>query len=182
SALLDMYSKCRDIKNAETVFRKTRHKNIVSWTAMLVGYGQNGYSEEAVRVFCEMQRNGVEPDYFTLGLISFITVSNALVTLYGKCGNIEESHRLFNEIKLKDEVSWTALVSCYAQFGKANETINLFEEMLAYGLQPDGVTFVGVLSACSRAGRAGELEEAKNFILKMPALLIQLVGHIAELM
>ncbi|KAL0430035.1 UNVERIFIED_CONTAM: putative pentatricopeptide repeat-containing protein [Sesamum radiatum] len=73
--------------------------------------------------------------------------------------------------------------------------------MLAYGLQPDGVTFVGVLSACSRAGfvekghqyfalmvdkygirpvldhytcmidlfsRAGELEEAKNFILKMP--------------
>ncbi|KAL0430036.1 UNVERIFIED_CONTAM: putative pentatricopeptide repeat-containing protein [Sesamum radiatum] len=118
SALLDMYSKCRDIKNAETVFRKTRHKNIVSWTAMLVGYGQNGYSEEAVRVFCEMQRNGVEPDYFTLGsvisscanlasleegaqfhgqalvsgLISFITVSNALVTLYGKCGNIEESH------------------------------------------------------------------------------------------
>ncbi|KAK4410401.1 putative pentatricopeptide repeat-containing protein [Sesamum angolense] len=227
SALLDMYSKCRDIKNAETVFRKMRCKNIVSWTAMLVGYGQNGYSEEAVRVFCEMQRNGVEPDYFTLGsvisscanlasleegaqfhgqalvsgLISFITVSNALVTLYGKCGNIEESHRLFNEIKLKDEVSWTALVSCYAQFGKANETINLFEEMLAYGLQPDGVTFVGVLSACSRAGfvkkgrqyfalmvdkygirpaldhytcmidlfsRAGELEEAKNFILKMP--------------
>ncbi|KAK6157752.1 hypothetical protein DH2020_012000 [Rehmannia glutinosa] len=227
SALLDMYSKCRDIKNAETVFTLMRYKNIVSWTAMLVAYGQNGYSEEAVRIFCEMQRNGVEPDDFTLGsvisscanlasleegaqfhgqslvsgLISFITVSNALVTLYAKCGNIDESHRLFNEIKLKDEVSWTALVSGYAKFGKANETINLFEEMLAYGLRPDGVTFVGVLSACSRAGfvekgrqyfalmvdkygirpvidhytcmidlfsRAGQLEEAKNFILQMP--------------
>ncbi|KAK6133960.1 hypothetical protein DH2020_032301 [Rehmannia glutinosa] len=227
SALLDMYSKCRDIKNAETVFRLMRYKNIVSWTAMLVAYGQNGYSEEAVRIFCEMQRNGVEPDDFTLGsvisscanlasleegaqfhgqslvsgLISFITVSNALVTLYAKCGNIDESHRLFNEIKLKDEVSWTALVSGYAKFGKANETINLFEEMLAYSLRPDGVTFVGVLSACSRAGfvekgrqyfalmvdkygirpvidhytcmidlfsRAGQLEEAKNFILQMP--------------
>ncbi|KAG8366503.1 hypothetical protein BUALT_Bualt17G0086800 [Buddleja alternifolia] len=227
SALLDMYSKCKDIKNAETVFSKMRYKNIVSWTAMLVGYGQNGYSEEAVRTFCEMQRYGVEPDDFTLGsvisscanlasleegaqfhaqalvagLISFITVSNALITLYAKCGNIEEAHKLFNEIKLKDEVSWTALVSGYAQFGKANETINLFEEMLGYGLKPDGVTFVGVLSACSRAGfvekgrfyfslmvdkygikpvldhytcmidlfsRAGQLEEAQNFILQMP--------------
>ncbi|XP_057777411.1 putative pentatricopeptide repeat-containing protein At1g68930 [Salvia miltiorrhiza] len=227
SALVDMYSKCGDIKNAERVFRKMSYKNIVSWTAMLVGYGQNGYSEEAVRIFCEMQRNGVEPDYYTLGsvisscanlasleegtqfhgqamasgLIAFITVSNALVTMYGKCGNIKESHQLFNEIRVKDQVTWTALVSCYAQFGKANETIGLFEEMLACGLQPDGVTFVGVLSACSRAGfvekgrhyfmlmvdkygirpvldhytcmidlfsRAGQLEEAKNFILEMP--------------
>lgn len=227
SALVDLYSKCRSIRYAETVFRRMNHKNIVSWTAMVVGYGQNGYSEEAVRIFSEMQRMGIEPDDFTLGsvisscanlasleegaqfhgqalvsgLISFITVSNALVTLYGKCGSIEGSHQLFDEMKIKDEVSWTALVSGYAQFGKAKETIDLFENMLAYGLQPDGVTFIGVLSACSRAGlvekgrqyfdsmvkdhglkpildhytcmidlfsRAGQLDEAKRFIQKMP--------------
>ncbi|KAI5352949.1 PREDICTED: pentatricopeptide [Prunus dulcis] len=178
SALVDMYCKCRSIKAAEGVFKRMSCKNVVSWTAMLVGYGQNGYSEEAVRVFCDMQRKGVEPDDFTLGsvisscanlasleegaqfhgqalasgLISFITVSNALVTLYGKCGSIEDSHRLFNEMNIRDEVSWTALVSGYAQFGKAYETIDLFERMLAHGLKPDGVTFIGVLSACSRAG------------------------------
>ncbi|GER31891.1 pentatricopeptide repeat-containing family protein [Striga asiatica] len=227
SALLDMYSKCRDIKNSEIVFRRMRNKNVVSWTAMLVAYGQNGFSEEAVRIFSEMQRNGVGPDEFTLGsvisscanlasleegsqfhgqalisgLISFITVSNALVTLYAKCGSIDESHLLFSEIEFKDEVSWTALVTGYARFGKANETISLFEQMLANDLKPDGVTFVGVLSACSRAGfeqkgrhyfalmvekykikpildhytcmidlysRAGNLEEAKKFILGMP--------------
>jgi pentatricopeptide repeat protein len=44
------------------------------------------------------------------------------------------------------------LVSGYAQFGEANETIDLFERMLAQGLKPVGVTFNGVLSACSRAG------------------------------
>ncbi|KAL6294931.1 hypothetical protein ACE6H2_003073 [Prunus campanulata] len=158
SALVDMYCKCRSIKAAEGVFKRMSYKNVVSWTAMLVGYGQNGYSEEAVRVFCDMQRKGVEPDDFTLGsvisscanlasleegaqfhgqalasgLISFITVSNALVTLYGKCGSIEDSHRLFNEMNIRDEVSWTALVSGYAQFGKAYETIDLFERMLAH--------------------------------------------------
>ncbi|KAM2439706.1 hypothetical protein FF1_020860 [Malus domestica] len=93
------------------VFKRMNRKNVVSWTALLVGYGQNGYSEEAVRIFCDMQRNGVERDDFTLGsvisscanlasleegaqfhgqalasgLISFVTVSNSLVTLYGKC-------------------------------------------------------------------------------------------------
>ncbi|CAL0313444.1 unnamed protein product [Lupinus luteus] len=227
SALVDMYCKCKCIESAETVFKKMTRKNVVSWTAMLVGYGQNGFSEEAVRIFGDMQKYGVEPDDFTLGsvisscanlasleegaqfhgralvsgLISFLTVSNALVTLYGKCGSIEDSHRLFSEMSFRDEVSWTALVSGYAQFGKANETIRLFESMLANGLKPDRVTFIGVLSACSRAGlvekgnkifesmvkehgivpmqdhytcmidlfsRAGRLEEARDFIHKMP--------------
>ncbi|KAG8057847.1 hypothetical protein GUJ93_ZPchr0002g24174 [Zizania palustris] len=178
SALVDMYSKCRSIKSAEAVFRRMTHRNIISWTAMIVGYGQNACSEEAVRVFLEMQRDGIMPDDFTLGsvisscanlasleegaqfhclalvsgLMRYVTVSNALVTLYGKCGSIEDAHRLFDEMLFRDPVSWTALVSAYAQFGKAKETIDLFEKMLANGLKPDGVTFIGVLSACSRAG------------------------------
>ncbi|KAG8382994.1 hypothetical protein BUALT_Bualt05G0137700 [Buddleja alternifolia] len=227
SSLLDMYSKCRNINYAEKVFGKMRYKNIVSWAAMVVGYGQNGYNYEAIHTFCYMHRTGVKPDDFTLGsvisscanlatleegaqfhslalvsgLISFITVCNTLITLYAKCGNIEESQFLFDEIKLRDEVSWTALVSGYAQFGKADETISLFEKMLSRGMKPDEVTFISVLSACSRVGnvekgreyfalmvdkygiwpildhytcmidlfsRAGQLDEAKNFILQMP--------------
>ncbi|KAJ0989679.1 hypothetical protein J5N97_008035 [Dioscorea zingiberensis] len=190
SALVDMYSKCRSISSAEAVFRRMVHKNIVSWTAMLVGYGQNGYSEEAVRIFCEMQRNGIDPDDFTLGsvisscanlasleegaqfhcqaivsgLILFVTVSNAIVTLYGKCGSIEESHQLFDEMQIRDQVSWTALVSGYAQFGKAKETIELFERMLSHGVKPDGVTFIGVLSACSRAGL---VEKGRSYFRSM---------------
>ncbi|XP_020113240.1 putative pentatricopeptide repeat-containing protein At1g68930, partial [Ananas comosus] len=178
SALVDMYSKCRCVGPAESVFRKMPRKNIVSWTAMLVGYGQNGCNEEALRTFCEMEHNGIEPDDFTLGsvisscanlasleegtqfhcralvsgLISYLTVSNAIVTLYGKCGSIEDSHRLFDDMRIRDQVSWTALVSGYAQFGKAKETVELFEDMLANNVKPDGVTFIGVLSACSRAG------------------------------
>uniref|UniRef100_A0A7N1A1M4 DYW domain-containing protein n=1 Tax=Kalanchoe fedtschenkoi TaxID=63787 RepID=A0A7N1A1M4_KALFE len=178
SALVDLYCKCNCISYAEEVFKRMSDKNVISWTALIVGYGQNGFSEDAVRVFCEMQRCGVDPDEYTLGsvisscgnlasleegtqfhcqalvsgLISFITVSNALVTLYGKCGNIEESDKLFSEMDVKDAVTWTALVSGYAQFGKADETINLFENMLSHGMKPDGVTFVGLLSACSRAG------------------------------
>ena len=69
SALVDMYPKCKSIKSGETVFERMTQKNVVSWTAMLVGYGQNGFSEEAVKIFFEMQRNGFEPNDFTLGSV-----------------------------------------------------------------------------------------------------------------
>lgn len=177
SALVDMYSKCKTIRLAESVFKRMKAKNLITWTTMVVGYGQNGCYEEAVGSFLQMQRHGIKPDDFTigsalsscaniasleegaqlhcqaivLGLMPFITVSNALVTLYGKCGNIEDSHRLFDGMIVRDEVSWTALVSGYAQIGKAKETIELFERMIAKGIKPDQVTFIGVLSACSRA-------------------------------
>jgi len=154
------------------------HRNTVSWTAMLVGYSQNGLSEDAIKLFCRMQKNSIEPDDVTLGsavsscadlasseegaqfhsqalvsgLISSTSVSNSLITLYGRCGLIEDSLKMFKEMKVRDEISWTALISGYAQFGKAKETIHLFKEMLSHGLKPDEATFVGVLSACSRAG------------------------------
>ena len=54
SALVDMYSKCKSIKSAETIFERMTQKNVVSWTTMLVGYSQNGFSEEAVKIFFEM--------------------------------------------------------------------------------------------------------------------------------
>ncbi|KAJ4909704.1 putative pentatricopeptide repeat-containing protein [Raphanus sativus] len=178
SALIDMYCKCRCIDYAKTVFDGMKQKNVVSWTAMVVGYGQAGRAEEAVKMLLEMERSGVQPDHYTLGqaisacaniasleegsqfhgktivsgLIDYVTVSNSLVTLYGKCGNIDDSARLFNEMSFRDEVSWTAMVSAYAQFGRANEAIDLFDRMVQEGLKPDGVTLTGVISACSRAG------------------------------
>ena len=52
-----------------------------------------------------------------------------------KHGSMEDSYQLFFEMNTRDEVTWTILLTGYAQFGKANETIDLFERMLAIGLQ-----------------------------------------------
>ncbi|CDY33567.1 BnaC06g29850D [Brassica napus] len=167
------------VEDAKKLFQgMEKDSNVVSWTAMVVGYGQSGRAEEAVKMFLEMQRSGVEPDHYTLGqaisacakissleegsqfhgkavvsgFAHYVIVSNSLVTLYGKCGNIDDSTKLFNEMSFRDEVSWTAMVSAYAQFGRAIEAIDLFDRMVQHGLKPDGVTLTGVISACSRAG------------------------------
>ncbi|KAG2253692.1 hypothetical protein Bca52824_083828 [Brassica carinata] len=148
------------------------------WGLGAIKEGKSGRAEEAVKMFLEMERSGVEPDHYTLGqaisacanissleegsqfhgkavtsgLVHYVIVSNSLVTLYGKCGNIDDSTKLFNEMSFRDEVSWTAMVSAYAQFGRAIEAIDLFDRMVQHGLKPDGVTLTGVISACSRAG------------------------------
>ncbi|KAG2322651.1 hypothetical protein Bca52824_015864 [Brassica carinata] len=165
SALVDMYCKCKCIDYAKTVFDGMRQKNVVSWTAMVVGYGQSGRAEEAPDHYtlgqaisaCANISSLEEGSQFhgkavTSGLVHYVIVSNSLVTLYGKCGNIDDSTKLFNEMSFRDEVSWTAMVSAYAQFGRAIEAIDLFDRMVQHGLKPDGVTLTGVISACSRAG------------------------------
>ena len=56
---MDMYSQCRSMEVACQVFDKIPEINIVSWTAMIVGYGMNGHWKEALKIFDEMQKVGL---------------------------------------------------------------------------------------------------------------------------
>ncbi|RVW21542.1 putative pentatricopeptide repeat-containing protein [Vitis vinifera] len=114
SALVDMYSKCRSIKSARNSIQENAPKECHSWTAMLVGYGQNGSVISSCANLASLEEGAqFHCRALVSGLISFITVSNALITLYGKCGSTENSHRLFTEMNIRDEVSWTALLAGY---------------------------------------------------------------------
>ncbi|KAF2312763.1 hypothetical protein GH714_039940 [Hevea brasiliensis] len=169
--------RCGMVEDSKRLFQGMKETDSISWTTMITGLVQNGLEREAIDLFGQMKLEGLSMDQYTFGsvltacggLTALEEVSNALITFYGKCGSPEDSSRLFNEMNFRDEVSWTALVSGYAQFGKANETIALFERMLAHGLKPDAVTFIGFFQlAAERDCRAGKLEEAKSFINKMP--------------
>jgi pentatricopeptide repeat protein len=48
------------------------------------------------------------------------------------------------------------MISTYAQHGHAEEALHVFRMMTENGVEPNYVTFVGVLSACSHAGLADE--------------------------
>ncbi|KAE8719240.1 putative pentatricopeptide repeat-containing protein [Hibiscus syriacus] len=195
SALVDMYCKCKIISSAlcRGSFQEDDPKECCVLDCTACGlWGQNGFSEEAIRIFCDMQRNGIIPDYYTLGsvisscanlasleegaqfhgqaivsgLFSFTTVSNALITLYGKCGSIEDADRLFNEMTFRDEVSWTALVSGYAQFacsraGLVEKGYQYFESVVSRSKMlyinkmprpPDAIGWSALLSSCRLHG------------------------------
>ena len=72
--------------------------------------------------------------------------------MYAKCGAIEKSRAVFEQLEVLDIVSWTALMAGYAQLGEAQAVLELFNKMKAKGVKPTLVTFLVSLTACSHAG------------------------------
>jgi len=178
SALVGLYAKCNSVDHARRVFDKMLQRDVVSWTAMIVGYAHNGYSLEALRLFQRMQQEGVEPDSNSFasvlpvcaklaalekgieihqqiirsGFQSDVFVESALIDMYAKSGRIEKAHNLFDRQHQRNVVSWTTMIAGYAMHGFGEEAIHLFEQMQQSGVNPNHVTLVGVLSACCHAG------------------------------
>ncbi|XP_057988433.1 pentatricopeptide repeat-containing protein At1g74600, chloroplastic [Hevea brasiliensis] len=181
-ALVSMYSKCGALESARKVFDMLPEKDQVSCSSMVSGYAQNGLLEEAVFLFHEMLMSNVTADSYTVssvlgaiallnrlgigtqlharltkvGLDSNVSVGSSLVTMYSKCGNIEDCCKAFDQVDEPDLICWSAMIASYAQHGKGVEALKIYEKMRRQGIRPDSVTFVGVLFACSHANLVEE--------------------------
>ena len=60
--------------------------------------------------------------------------------------------KLFDEIPERDTMSWTAIISGYAQQGDAQDSLQLFHQMWHAGMKPNHFTFGSFVSACSSLG------------------------------
>lgn len=74
-------------------------------------------------------------------------VTNHIINMYCKCGYLDCAHRLFDEMPTRNHVSWTALISGYAQRGKGGDCFRLFSSMLGH-CRPNEFAFASVLSSC----------------------------------
>lgn len=179
TALVGMYGKANRASDAREVFDRMHHRNIVSWGAMLATYSQSACAKEALELFGEFLRAlPFPPNHFMLS--SVVTacaglgrlgagkcthavvlrrghgendvVGGALVDMYAKCGCFEYSHRVFQLLRSPDVVPFSAMIAAAGKHGMATTALALFDEMLEKGVNPNGVTFLGVLHACSHAG------------------------------
>ncbi|TMX05011.1 hypothetical protein EJD97_003598 [Solanum chilense] len=178
SALVDMYAKNEHITDARKAFDAMAFRNVVSWTTIIVGYGRRGDGKEAMELLKRMVREDFVPDELTLASVlsscgnlsmatetvqvhayavkyvfsNSISIGNALINAYSKCGSIAHAYQSFSSIKAPDLFSWTSMIGAYASHGFSKEAIQLFEEMLENGVKPDSIVFLEVLSACSHGG------------------------------
>jgi len=155
NAILNVYVTCGLITSAREVFNDISEKTLVSWNSMINGYSKMGWSEEAILLFREMQEVGLEPDVFTLvGLLSVSTkhgnfnlgrfvhlymivtgieidsiVTNALMDMYAKCGNLKCAKSVFDQMLDKDVVSWTCMINAYANHGLIDCALEFFNQM-----------------------------------------------------
>jgi pentatricopeptide repeat protein len=87
------------------------------------------------------------------GFLDSDGIANSLITMYSKCGCLDDAHRAF--VGAKDHLHvmpWTAMITALQQHGHGMQAIDVFENMLENGIPPDHITFVSVLSSCSHSG------------------------------
>ncbi|KAK9277302.1 hypothetical protein L1049_006842 [Liquidambar formosana] len=192
TGLVDMYAKCGEIDSSREVFDELLDRNVVSWTSMIVGYVQNGCSEEGLILFNRMREGLVEGNQFTLGslvtactklgalhqgkwihgyvikngieLNSFLVT--ALLDMYVKCGYVGDARSIFDEFSTNDLVSWTAMIVGYTQRSYPNEALKLFTDKKWVGLLPNSVTAASVLSACAQSGNSNLGRSVHSLVIK----------------
>uniref|UniRef100_A0A0D9WBF7 Protein kinase domain-containing protein n=1 Tax=Leersia perrieri TaxID=77586 RepID=A0A0D9WBF7_9ORYZ len=177
--LIDMYAKCGKLRTAGEVFDGMPERNVVSWTALMVGFLQHGESRECLRLFREMQGSDTSPNEFTLSAILKAcgggggtragvqihgvcvrtgfelhdVVANSLVVMYSRGRCTGDARKVFDGIPVRNLATWNAMISGYAHAGQGRDSLLVFREMQH---QPDEFTFASLLKACGGIGAARE--------------------------
>lgn len=210
NSMINGYIKCGEMEKANEFFQSMPVKNVISWTAMISGYVSAGLSKEALNLFHEMQTAGVKPDNVTLAstisacahlgaldqgswIYAYIDKNRipidpvlgcVLIDMYAKCGSMKEALKVFRRLKNKNVFSWTAVIDGFAIHGQGREALDWFKQMQKEGVEPNSITFVAILTACSHSGlvdEGKEIFESMNTVYKLE-LSIKHYGCMVDLL
>ncbi|GJN27757.1 hypothetical protein PR202_gb15805 [Eleusine coracana subsp. coracana] len=181
NALVSLYVKAGRLELALQVFEGMPMRDAVSWGTVVAGCAKTGWLEEAMGLFDRMREEGFTPDDVALATVlsccaqlgalekgrevhEYIKQSRprpnvflctGLVDLYAKCGCLEAARDVFQACPDRNVFTWNALIVGLAMHGHGTVVLEYFDRMLSDRIQPDGVTFLGVLIGCSHAGLVG---------------------------
>lgn len=217
SALINMYCHCGEsLHLAELIFEGSCCRDVVLWSSVIGSYSRRGDSHRALELFNKMRSEETEPNHVTLlavisactnisslkcgcglhghvfkcGFSFSISVGNALINMYAKCGCLDGSRKIFLEMWNRDSVTWSSLINAYGLHGCGKQALQLFYEMRERGVKPDAITILAVLSACNHAGLVAEGQQIfkqVNADSKIPltiehyACLVDLLGRSGKL-
>ncbi|WOL17623.1 pentatricopeptide repeat-containing protein [Canna indica] len=193
SALVEMYSRCGEMEDAMAVFDGFSEPDVVLRTSVVTAYQRNGNFGEAVSFFSRMvMGKGVVPDPVTLiSVVSAIAqlgnlyygkschgffvrmgfeyklpLANSILNLYAKLGEINSAMKLFDRMHVRDVITWSSMISCYAHNGHAVAALDVYKKMIEIGVEPNFITLVSVLQACALALDLEEGRKVHEFATK----------------
>ncbi|XP_043714555.1 pentatricopeptide repeat-containing protein At4g31070, mitochondrial [Telopea speciosissima] len=179
NSLLSMYGKCSHIEYARLMFETMPLRDTITLNSMITCYVRNGYYADSIKMLKEMYSSGFEPKPelvanilsvcgqtgdFRSGkeiharlilngcMASSIFLSTALVDMYSRCFNLEAAFHVFNQMKERNEVSWTAMIKGCTENKSYDLSFQAFREMQLEGIKPNRVSLIVVLPACAALG------------------------------
>ncbi|CAI0391448.1 unnamed protein product [Linum tenue] len=184
SGLVDFYGKCTEMVSAAKVFDEMPERNVVCWTALVVGYANAGDMGNAREVFGLMPvRNSVSWTAMIIGLVKAgdtigarkwfdemprktVVDYTVLIDGYAKAGDMASALALFESSPEKDIVAWSALISGFAQNGMPKQALEMFREMESAGVIPDEFIMVSLMSACAQIGSLDLAKSVDHYLAK----------------
>ncbi|GMH14679.1 hypothetical protein Nepgr_016520 [Nepenthes gracilis] len=193
SALVDMYAKFGKMRDSRLVADRVVEKDVVLFTALIVGYGQHGEDGEALEVFGSMIKQGVKANDYTFssvlvscgnledicvgkvvhgltiksGFESAIASQTSALTMYSKCGLIDESLRAFELMVTPNLVSWTSLIVGLVHNSRQEIALSKFRQMICSSVTPNSFTLSAALVACSSLAMLDQGKQIHNIIMKL---------------
>ncbi|XP_051127553.1 pentatricopeptide repeat-containing protein At5g19020, mitochondrial [Andrographis paniculata] len=186
NALIAGFIRNGRIDDAKFLFDEMPERDVFSWSTMIAGYSQIGPPNAALELFYKMIDDGIEPNEITMvSVLSAISslgsltegrrahdyivrnsisindyLSAAIVDMYAKCGSIDSALEVFNQIRdtATDVSPWNAIICGLAMHGHAAMSLRIFYDLQRRSVKPNGITFIGVLTACCHAGLVEEGE------------------------
>ncbi|KDP40347.1 hypothetical protein JCGZ_02345 [Jatropha curcas] len=140
SSLVDMYAKCGNVKVARWIFDKMELPDMVSWTAIIMGYALHGHANDAISLFEKMEMGGIRPNY-----VAFM----AVLTACSHAGLIDKAWGYFNSMTQNFGIApglehYAAMADLLGRAGKLDEAYKLISSMD----RPAGSVWSALLAAC----------------------------------
>lgn len=202
NSLVSMYAKCGLMHDgAYACFREIDTKDVISWNALISGFAENGFYNDAYVVFKRMLLGPVAPNNATLTSIlpvcstlnrdiayslgkqvhayalkhvelqKDVFVVNALMSFYLRMGILEGAKTLFSRMNSRDLVSWNVLIGGFASNNEYSDAIHLFHNLVSEQmLEPDSVTLISVLPSCAHLQNLRMVKQIHGYIVQYPAL------------
>ncbi|CAI9300824.1 unnamed protein product [Lactuca saligna] len=173
--LIASYSRTGDIELAHKVFDRIPKKRVDAWNAMLIAYSRKDSPGEVINLYHELNSEGIRPDSstFTVALKACTSMMNlelgeeirkqaieygyehdvfvgsSLLNLYAKCGKMNDALKVFEKMPRRDVVSWTTMITGFAQSGRGDEAIDIYRLMQKEGMKGDRIVILGLIQACA---------------------------------
>ncbi|THG21555.1 hypothetical protein TEA_018144 [Camellia sinensis var. sinensis] len=162
NALVSFYAKSGHAHDdAYHVFERIPEKDVVSWNAIIAGFAENNFNDDAFKLFSWMAKGSISPNYATIAnilpvcallheniayhfgkeihchvlrraeLVADVSVVNALVSFYSRIGQMEDAESVFQRMTTRDLVSWNTIISGYTSNSEWLRALELFHEFLS---------------------------------------------------
>ncbi|XP_058185593.1 pentatricopeptide repeat-containing protein At2g33760-like [Rhododendron vialii] len=181
TSLLDFYAKCGDMEVAAQIFGEIPFKNNITWSAMISRLVDGGHFEDAIELFRQMRNGSTEPMaeifkslvvmYTLMGALKLgkgihayliknllsnspeedTPLETSILNMYARCGSFSYARIFFDRMVNRDLVTWTSMIEGCGAHGLGFEALQLFHQMVEEGIEPNSVTFLSLLSACSHS-------------------------------